>query len=200
MGRNANGRAGGDALFHEEAFAPHRSLDGWMPQNSLRRLFSGTRDLYSLKIWPDQLGNLVGSHEMDLVWEELGRKVKGKWELPAFRIPMQRIMRRSRNNLLRQRCCQQTERDSSGRGTRRKMDGRIRILKKSQPAMILGNPMPLTESFKRNTDGKITILKKSDPDGRICTAGKQGQTGNALSNGAPNINSPQLALNHYPIV
>ena len=54
--------------------------------------------------WLDQMDNLVGSLEMEV------------------RIPMQRITRRSGGK-------SETKRDSSGR----KMDGRIRILKKFEP-------------------------------------------------------------------
>ena len=79
-------------------------------------------------------------------------------------------MKRSYNNLL----MQQTERDrfvdgTDGRMTKcfgRKMDGRIRILKKSHPddrICCVRNLVPWTDCIGRNMDGRIRLLKKSDP-------------------------------------
>ena len=69
--------------------------------------------------WLDQMDNLVGILEMDH---------------GALRIPMQRITRRSKGG--KSLLVRPTKRDSTGR----KIDGRIRILKKLEPGR---NPRPL---------------------------------------------------------
>ena len=86
-------------------------------------------------------------------------------DLAALRTPMQRIMRRSGNHLLMHQCCQQKERDNFGR----EIDGRIRILKKSDHTRRRGGPLACSDCFEGRMDGWIRILKKWDPDVRTTT-------------------------------
>ena len=94
-------------------------------------------------MWPDQL---VGSQEM---------------EDAAPRAPVQRITKRSSNHLMVQHCCQQTEMDCFGR----ERDGRIRILKKLDPARRTGNLKTFSDCCQkterdcsgREKDGRIRI-------------------------------------------
>ena len=122
-------------------------------------LFTNTKEFGSPEFWMngegdawlDQMDDLVGFLEMDNA---------------AFRIPMQRITRRSDKP--------QTKRDTSGR----KVDGRIRILKKPEPGRTEGNPRPLnirrllrilSRSMKRSESAGIpvnrmnTIQKRPNP-------------------------------------
>ena len=156
-----------DALFQEEASSPlhpkeeQHSLD--LPAAYLDPAFANTKDFGSPQFWMsgegdawlDQMDNLVGILEMDHA---------------ALRIPMQRITRGSGKSLL----VRQTKRDTSGR----KVDGRIRILKKPEPGRTEGNPRPLnirrllrilSRSMKRSKSAEIpfikvdAIQKKSNP-------------------------------------
>ena len=163
LANNGNKKAGEDktwkwknSLFQEESSSPphqeHHSLD-------LDPLFTNTKDFDNPEFWMngegdawlDQMNNLVGILEMDFA---------------ALRIPMQRITRRGSGKSLLVR---QTKRDSTGR----KMDGRIRILKKLEPGR---NPGPLnhirrllSHGLKRSESSKIpfntvdAVQKRSNP-------------------------------------
>ena len=173
MGNYGNRKTGEektwDALLQEEVSSPqpqhdHRplteedhSLD--LQAAYLDPLFTNTKEFGSPEFWMngegdawlDQMDDLVGFLEMDNA---------------AFRIPMQRITRRSDKP--------QTKRDTSGR----KVDGRIRILKKPEPGRTEGNPRPLnirrllrilSRSMKRSQSAGIpfnrmnTIQKRPNP-------------------------------------
>ena len=157
-----------DALFQEEASSPlhpkeeQHSLD--LPAAYLDPAFANTKDFGSPQFWMsgegdawlDQMDNLVGILEMDHA---------------ALRIPMQRITRGSGKSLL----VRQTKRDTSGR----KVDGRIRILKKLEPGKTEGSPgtmkyirrllrilsrsMKRSESAENPFNAVDTIQKRSNP-------------------------------------
>ena len=165
LGNYGNSKTGGemswDALLQEDESSSTQhhdhnrplkeedhSLD--LPAAYLDPLFSNTNDFESPEFWMngsgdawlDQMDNLVGFLQMDQA---------------AFRIPMQRITRRSSDK-------PQTKRDTSGR----KVDGRIRILKKPEPGRSEGNPRPLnirrllrilSRSMKRSESAGIPFNK-----------------------------------------